>query len=112
MVPQAADRAGDLAARGGAPRTFDERWCHPADADGVRRPAALALVREDFRDGLEDEIRWYGYEPPEVVVTAVPAEGSDLRAWRTPPAEPTRLVEEGDTVDLGDRAFEVAQAAA
>jgi glyoxylase-like metal-dependent hydrolase (beta-lactamase superfamily II) len=91
----------------GGLHAFDERWCHPADADGIRQPAALALVREDFRPGLEDEIRWFGYEPPDVVVTAVPAPDFDLRGWRTPAAEPTRLIEEGDVLDLGDRTFQV-----
>jgi glyoxylase-like metal-dependent hydrolase (beta-lactamase superfamily II) len=91
----------------GGLHAFDERWCHPADADGLRKPAGLALLREDFREGLEDEIRRYGFEPPEIVVTAVPSAGFDVRRWRTPATEPTRLVEEGDVVDLGDRAFEV-----
>jgi glyoxylase-like metal-dependent hydrolase (beta-lactamase superfamily II) len=91
----------------GGLHAFDERWCHPADAGGLSRPFELALLREDFPDGLEDEIRWFGFEPPELVVTAVPRSGFDLRGWRTPATEPTRLVDEGDIVDLGDRAFEV-----
>lgn len=86
---------------------FDERWCHVADADGVRVPDGLALRRQDFRPGLEDEIRWYGYEPPEIVITALPREDFDVAGWRTPITEPTRLIDEGDVVDLGDRAFEV-----
>jgi glyoxylase-like metal-dependent hydrolase (beta-lactamase superfamily II) len=91
----------------GGLHAFDERWCHPADAEGIRRPFELALRRPDFPEGLEDEIRWFGYEPPEVVVTALPYPGFDLSGWRTPATEPTRLVEEGDVVDLGDRVFEV-----
>lgn len=91
----------------GGLHAFDERWCHPADAGGLSRPFELALLREDFPEGLEDEIRWFGYEPPEVVVTALPWSGFDLRGWRTTATEPTRLVEEGDVVDLGDRVFEV-----
>jgi glyoxylase-like metal-dependent hydrolase (beta-lactamase superfamily II) len=91
----------------GGMHLFPERWCHAADADRLRAPEGLALRRQDFRDGLEDEIRWYGYEPPELVITALPAAGFDLAGWRTTAAEPTRLLAEGDTVDLGDRAFEV-----
>lgn len=91
----------------GGMHAFDERWCHAADADGIRVPDGLALLREDFRPGLEDEIRWYGYEPPEVVITALPSEGFDVAGWRTPAAEPTRLLDDGDVVDLGDRVFEV-----
>jgi glyoxylase-like metal-dependent hydrolase (beta-lactamase superfamily II) len=91
----------------GGLHAFEERWCHPADAEGIRRPDGLALLRADFRPGLEDEIRWFGYEPPDVVITALPSEGFDVRGWRTPGTDPTRLVVEGDVVDLGDRAFEV-----
>jgi len=91
----------------GGMHAFGERWSHRADAGGIRDPEGLALLRRDFRPGLEDEIRWYGYEPPDVVITALPREGFDLAGWRTPPAEPTRLLEDGDVVDLGDRAFEV-----
>jgi glyoxylase-like metal-dependent hydrolase (beta-lactamase superfamily II) len=91
----------------GGLHAFDERWCHAADADGIREPDGLALLRTDFRPGLEDEIRWYGYEPPECVITALPREDFDVSGWRTPAAEPTRLLRDGDVVDLGGRAFEV-----
>jgi glyoxylase-like metal-dependent hydrolase (beta-lactamase superfamily II) len=91
----------------GGMHEFEERWCHAADADGVREPDGLALLRRDYRPGLEDEIRWYGYEPPGVVITALPSHDFDLAGWRTPPAEPTRTLADGDVVDLGDRAFEV-----
>jgi glyoxylase-like metal-dependent hydrolase (beta-lactamase superfamily II) len=91
----------------GGIHAFEERWCHEADADGLRVPDGLALLRSDFREGLEDEIRWYGYEPPEVVITALPSAAFDLAGWRTSPTEPTRILQEGDVVDLGDRAFEV-----
>ena len=64
-------------------------------------------MRTDFRPGLEDEIRWYGYEPPERVITAVPRKDFDVSGWRTPGTEPTRLLSDGDVVDLGDRVFEV-----
>lgn len=91
----------------GGLHAFDQRWCHAADADGIRSPDGIRLLREDFPPGLEDEIRWFGYEPPDVVVRALPEDGFDVRGWRTPGCEPTRLLEEGDVVDLGDRTFEV-----
>ena len=59
----------------GGMHAFEERWCHAADAEGLREPDGLALLRRDYRPGLEDEIRWYGYEPPEVVITALPERG-------------------------------------
>ncbi|MGH2679560.1 MAG: MBL fold metallo-hydrolase [Actinomycetota bacterium] len=91
----------------GGMHAFDERWCHAADADGLREPDGLALLRGDLRVGLEDEIRWYGYEPPEVVITALPTEDFDVAGWRTIATEPTRRLTDGDVVDLGDRAFEI-----
>lgn len=91
----------------GGMHAFEERWCHAADAEGLRAPEGLALLRRDYRPGLEDEIRWYGYEPPEIVITALPGPTFDVGGWRTSPAEPTRVLADGDLVDLGDRAFEV-----
>ena len=91
----------------GGMHAFEERWCHAADAEGLRAPEGLALLRRDYRPGLEEEIRWYGYEPPESVITALPAPTFDVGAWRTSPTEPTRVLADGDLVDLGDRAFEV-----
>jgi glyoxylase-like metal-dependent hydrolase (beta-lactamase superfamily II) len=41
------------------------------------------------------------------VITALPREDFDVDGWRTPTTEPTKLLGEGDVVDLGDRAFEV-----
>jgi glyoxylase-like metal-dependent hydrolase (beta-lactamase superfamily II) len=86
---------------------FDERWCHEADAGKVRNPDGLALRRRDYRPGLEDEIRWYGYEPPALAITALPDATFDVAGWRTPAIEPTRLLRDGDVVDLGDRSFDV-----
>jgi glyoxylase-like metal-dependent hydrolase (beta-lactamase superfamily II) len=91
----------------GGLHAFEERWCHADDADRIRDPDRLALLRRDYFPGLEEDIRWFGYEPPACVVTALPREGFDLAVWRTQPAEPTRLLAEGDVVDLGDRSFEV-----
>ena len=41
------------------------------------------------------------------LLDALPAPGYDPRAYRVRPAAPTRLLAEGDAVDLGDRCFEV-----
>jgi glyoxylase-like metal-dependent hydrolase (beta-lactamase superfamily II) len=91
----------------GGLHAFDERLCHGSAADGVRDPYAIASFPEDWPASLVDEIRGYGYEPPQRVLTALPAPGFDESGWRTPAAEPTSLLSEGDLIDLGDRAFEV-----
>lgn len=86
---------------------FDERLVHEADAAGVREPWAIAARREDWPEGLAEEIRWYGHEVPDVVITALPGPGFDVEGWRTRGTAPTRTLVDGDVVDLGDRAFEV-----
>ncbi|MEO8476084.1 MAG: MBL fold metallo-hydrolase [Actinomycetota bacterium] len=86
---------------------FDDRRCHTDDADDVRVPFPLRLLRERFAEGTAEIFAHYGYPVPDVAVSAVPSEGFDLEAWVTPGAEPTAFLGEGDVVDLGDRRFEV-----
>ena len=86
---------------------FDDRRCHEDDADDVRVPFQLRLLRERFVEGTAEIFEHYGYPVPDVAVSAVPAEGFDLEGWVTPGAEPTAFLGEGDVVDLGDRSFEV-----
>lgn len=48
-----------------------------------------------------------GYEPPPSLLTALPRDGFDLGSYAVTPVRPTRVVEEGDEIDLGDRRFEI-----
>ena len=48
-----------------------------------------------------------GYPLKEELITAYPRTGYDPAGFKTLPAVPTWLVDEGDTIDLGNRAFEV-----
>ncbi len=91
----------------GGLREFDDRRCHEADADDVRVPFPLRLLREDFAPGTAEIFEHYGYPVPDVAVSAVPSDDFDLAGWTTPGAEPTAFLAEGDVVDLGDRRFEV-----
>jgi glyoxylase-like metal-dependent hydrolase (beta-lactamase superfamily II) len=86
---------------------FDDRRCHPADADEVRTPYPMALLRRHFPDDASEMFAYYGFPVPETAVSAVPSVELDVETWRTPGAEPTSLVEEGDVIDLGDRQLEV-----
>ena len=86
---------------------FDDRRCHADDADDVRVPFQLRLLRERFAEGTAEIFEHYGYPVPDVAVSAVPSAGFDLEGWVTPGAEPTAFLGEGDSVDLGDRSFEV-----
>ena len=52
-------------------------------------------------------MRRWGYDVREGLLTAVPRAGFDLDGTPRTPAPPTRLLTEGDELDLADRAFEV-----
>ena len=70
--------------------SFDERACHAIDAQ------ALA----DGKDAVE------AYLCPEMV-SALPWAGYDVMKYRLVTRPTTRVVEEGDVFDLGDRRLEV-----
>jgi glyoxylase-like metal-dependent hydrolase (beta-lactamase superfamily II) len=84
---------------------FDDRRVHRDDDEMTRDPYPMRLRRQDFPEDAEEMFAYYGVPVPELVVRAVPAPGFDVRAWVTPGAEPTMLLDEGDTIDLGDRRF-------
>ncbi len=82
---------------------FDEVVVHRDDAEAVARAEGFAsLVIEDYPP---EELS--GYEAPPSLLTAVPHEGFDLATYRVEPVAPTRVVDEGDEIDLGDRRFVV-----
>ena len=92
----------------GAMHEFGEVLVHPGDAEILREGGKLAtLFAKDFEEGFLREMEDAGYEIHELLIDAYPYEGFDPGAWTIPPAPPTRLVDEGDLVDLGDRRFEV-----
>ncbi len=92
----------------GSLHEFPERIVHAAEGEMLRHASAnFSLLREDhpveFIAGLERA----GYEVGLRFVTALPRADFDLRAFTCPAAPPTRVVQEGDVIDLGNRVFEV-----
>ena len=82
---------------------FDEVVVHRDDADAVATADGFAsLLIEDYPS---EELS--GYEPPGSLLTALPRDGYDPCAYRVRPVAPTRIVDEGDVIDLGDRRFSV-----
>jgi glyoxylase-like metal-dependent hydrolase (beta-lactamase superfamily II) len=82
---------------------FEEVVVHRADADAVASGDVFAsLTIEDYPP---EELS--GYEPPEALLTALPREGFEPATYRIRPAPPTRVVEEGDVIDLGARSLTV-----
>jgi glyoxylase-like metal-dependent hydrolase (beta-lactamase superfamily II) len=85
---------------------FDHRAIHRAEADVVAEPGTTTLRTADFGAAV-DPYRVAGYEFGDLFVDALPHEGFDPGVVEIAAAPATRLLDEGDIVDLGDRAFEV-----
>lgn len=92
----------------GALHEFAERWAHPAEAGALAHPRPASLIAADMDPGLRRMFVAAGYPPlGEFLIEALPYPGYDLRAYRLHPAPATRLLEDGDVVDTGDRQFTV-----
>lgn len=87
---------------------FDQRAIHQAEAETASSiSGVLHLDVVDPTDPSIEQMRRWGYEIRNGLLTAVPRAGFDLDGASRTPAPPTRVLVEGDVVDLGDRAFEV-----
>jgi glyoxylase-like metal-dependent hydrolase (beta-lactamase superfamily II) len=82
---------------------FDETVVHREDAAAVSNADGFASLR--IEDYPPEELS--GYEAPTSLLAALPRDGYDAAAYRVVPVVPTRIVDEGDTIDLGDRRFSV-----
>jgi glyoxylase-like metal-dependent hydrolase (beta-lactamase superfamily II) len=81
----------------GSHHEFEQRCCHPAEASVMRSPDVLNTVWQEYQ-GLMDDVN---------PLSALPYAGFDFSHYRVTPAPPTRLIDEGDELDLGDRLFKV-----
>lgn len=87
---------------------FDARAIHEAEAATVSGiSGVLHLDVTDPTDPAIEQLRGWGYDIRDGLLTAVPSAGFDLEGAPRIPAPPTRVLVEGDVVDLGVRAFEV-----
>ena len=87
----------------GGLREFDEVLVHRDDADAVAGAHGFASLR--IEDYPPEELS--GYAPPASLLTALPHEGYELASYAVAPVTPTRIVEEGDAIELGDRTLMV-----
>ena len=92
----------------GSHHEFSDVVAHPLAAAALRAPTLDSLdVVEAWGQETVDWLNETGYALPGAhFVTALPA-GFTLSSYRQQPATVTRLVDEGDVIDLGDRQFEV-----
>ncbi|RBW48552.1 MBL fold metallo-hydrolase [Marinobacter sp. F3R11] len=92
----------------GSLHEFDQRLVHPLEAEQLRNPEDYPVLCScHWPAGMREAIESQGYEVPDILIDAYPHEGFDPMAFRTQKAEPTRLIDEGDVLDLGNTAFEV-----
>jgi glyoxylase-like metal-dependent hydrolase (beta-lactamase superfamily II) len=92
----------------GSLHEFADRIVHADEAHKLTSPCEnFSMMRADhpveFIAGLERA----GYEVGPCFITAVPHAEFNLRTFACPAAPATRLVREGDVIDLGNRVFEV-----
>jgi glyoxylase-like metal-dependent hydrolase (beta-lactamase superfamily II) len=86
---------------------FAERAIHRSEAHVVSRPGQAVLESSRFATSVTWPYREAGYDIPELFVDAVPPGGLAGVVLDVPAAPPTRLLDDGDVIDLGDRGFEV-----
>lgn len=93
----------------GSLHEFSERLAHKAGVSYLATPGAIggALRRNAFPPAVLDMYLTAGYELPEDLLDAWPVADFDSAAYEVQSCTPTRVLDDGDIVDLGDRAFEV-----
>lgn len=81
---------------------------HPAEAaDLSDPPVPRGLSFDQFGASQRETLRAAGFDVDGLLVDAVPEAGYDVDAYRCEGVTPTRMVDEGDSVDLGSRRFAV-----
>lgn len=91
----------------GSLHEFEHRIVHRAEAAELETADHYSLLREGHTDEFTASIERAGYRIPASFITALPSEGFNLMQFTRRAAPATRMVEEGDIIDLGDRHFEV-----
>jgi glyoxylase-like metal-dependent hydrolase (beta-lactamase superfamily II) len=93
---------------GGGMYEFTERWVHAAEADAAREARYhVSLEVDEWSISRREALAVAGYPITDGLLTAVPRPGFRAAEYRLRGFEPTRLLEEGAEIDLGDRLFEV-----
>ena len=92
----------------GSLHEFEDRIVSRQEADIMEAgDNRFSLYREDMDPEIVTSLENAGYALPECLIDALPHAGYDARAYRVEPARPTRIVDEGDEVSIGNRRFEV-----
>jgi glyoxylase-like metal-dependent hydrolase (beta-lactamase superfamily II) len=90
---------------------FAERAAHRDDAEVIETAGDyVTLAAGTYPAALLDELEAAGEAVPDLLVDALPYEGFDLTAFRTPAVRLTQLLTDGDVVALGGRSLEIVHA--
>jgi glyoxylase-like metal-dependent hydrolase (beta-lactamase superfamily II) len=81
----------------GCHHEFEHRLCHPLEAHVLDAPNSQNTVWSEYRVIAADRSQF----------DALPFAGFRLGDYKIEPAPPTRLIDEGDLIDLGNRHFSV-----
>lgn len=93
---------------GSAHEFAEDLVMHAAEAGQMRNPPDdWRLSFDEYPADKRRRLQAAGFDTTGMLIAALPRPGFDHRAWRVPGVEPTRLADEGDVIDLGDRRFEV-----
>jgi glyoxylase-like metal-dependent hydrolase (beta-lactamase superfamily II) len=94
----------------GSLHEFPVRLAHQAGAEMLADSTRIggALHRRGFHPLMWQAFLDAGYSfSSDDLLTAIPYAGFDIDTYAVEACPPTRLLEEGDVVDIGDRAFEI-----
>lgn len=91
--PVTAVALNDFYDHAGGWHSFSERACHPHDAPTLAQFNAETAAVSDY---LNDSTLW-----------SLPSDGYQLEDYSLTPAKPTRLVDDGDVFELGNRSLEI-----
>ena len=87
---------------------FSDRIAHADEADRLlERSENFSMLRGEHPVEMIESLERAGYVVDPCFVTALPRADFNLSRFTCPAAPATRLVKEGDVIDLGDRVFEV-----
>lgn len=84
---------------------FSVRMIHDAEAADMAKPDPMAALLPSHSSAPLREL--LGPQAPECLITARPTDGFDPEDYVRRATKPTRVLVDGDVLDLGDRCFEV-----
>lgn len=86
---------------------FEDRAIHRAEADALTSPSLTTVAAGHFGEKVIGPYRDAGYDIPALFVDARPSAEAMAVVRTIAPVPASRLLDDGDVVDCGDRAFEV-----